>query len=132
MSPFALRPYHPETNRAPRLHRSLVLVCLVYGASHTATPVWAHTSQTTEQSQQSEHGSLAEVGAKLANPVSEVWALFTEFDLDFSDGDLNSGDPKVGGRMIFQPVMPITMYALFSIAAVPDKYWKDLKPEDFA
>ena len=25
-----------------------------------------------------------------------------------------------------------TMYALFSIAAVPDKYWKDLKPEDFA
>jgi len=25
-----------------------------------------------------------------------------------------------------------TMYALFSIAAVPEKYWKDLKPEDFA
>jgi hypothetical protein len=26
----------------------------------------------------------------------------------------------------------ITMYALFSIAAVPEEYWKDLKPEDFA
>ena len=25
-----------------------------------------------------------------------------------------------------------TMYALFSIAAVPEKYWKDLKPENFA
>ena len=25
-----------------------------------------------------------------------------------------------------------TVYALFSIAAVPEKYWKDLKPEDFA
>jgi hypothetical protein len=25
-----------------------------------------------------------------------------------------------------------TMYALFSIAGVPEKYWKDLKPEDFA
>jgi hypothetical protein len=25
-----------------------------------------------------------------------------------------------------------TMYALFSIAAFPEKYWKDLKPEDFA
>ena len=25
-----------------------------------------------------------------------------------------------------------TMYALFSIAAVPEAYWKDLKPEDFA
>ncbi|MGD9295708.1 MAG: hypothetical protein PVI41_12575 [Roseobacter sp.] len=24
-----------------------------------------------------------------------------------------------------------TMYALFSIAAVPEKYWGDLKPEDF-
>jgi len=24
------------------------------------------------------------------------------------------------------------MYALFSIAAVPEKYWGDLKPEDFA
>jgi hypothetical protein len=25
-----------------------------------------------------------------------------------------------------------TMYALFSIAAVPEEYWKDLNPEDFA
>ena len=25
-----------------------------------------------------------------------------------------------------------TLYALFSIAAVPEAYWKDLKPEDFA
>lgn len=25
-----------------------------------------------------------------------------------------------------------TMYALFSIAAVPQEYWQDLKPEDFA
>jgi hypothetical protein len=24
-----------------------------------------------------------------------------------------------------------TMYALFSIAAVPEEYWRDLKPEDF-
>ena len=26
----------------------------------------------------------------------------------------------------------ITMYAIFGIAAVPEAYWKDLKPEDFA
>jgi len=25
-----------------------------------------------------------------------------------------------------------TMYALFSIAAVPEEYWRDLKPEDFS
>jgi hypothetical protein len=25
-----------------------------------------------------------------------------------------------------------TMYALFSIAAVPEEFWKDLKPADYA
>ena len=55
-------------------------------------------------------GDAAEIGAKLSNPVSDVWALFTEFDLSFSDGDLNEGDPQVGGRMIFQPVLPFPLY----------------------
>jgi len=54
--------------------------------------------------------SLAEIGAKLTNPVSDVWALFTEFDLFFSDGDVNRGDAKIGGRMILQPVMPISLH----------------------
>jgi hypothetical protein len=54
--------------------------------------------------------SAAELGAKLSNPVADVWALFTEFDLYFSDGDVNLGDPKVGGRMIFQPVLPFPLY----------------------
>jgi len=58
----------------------------------------------------SEHGSLAEVGAKLSDPTSNVWALFTEFDLSFSDGDVNTGDPKPGGAMIFQPILPIPLY----------------------
>ena len=42
------------------------------------------------------HGSLAEVGAKLSNPVSDVWALFTQFGLTFSDGDINTGDAQIG------------------------------------
>ena len=58
----------------------------------------------------SSQASLAEIGHKLTNPVSDVWALFTEFDLTFSDGDVNKGDSKIGGRMILQPVMPITLY----------------------
>lgn len=57
-----------------------------------------------------DNGSLAEVGAKLSNPVSDVWALFTEFDLYFSDGNLNESRSKVGGRMIFQPVLPFPLY----------------------
>ena len=59
---------------------------------------------------QSEHGNLAEIGAKLSNPVSDVWALFTEFDLTFSDGDINKGSWKTGGRMLFQPILPIPLY----------------------
>jgi hypothetical protein len=52
------------------------------------------------------HGSLSELGAKLSDPTSDVWALFTEFDLKFSRGDLSDDDYKVGGDMIFQPIMP--------------------------
>ena len=52
-----------------------------------------------------EHGSLAEIGAKLSDPTSNVWAL--QFNIQgptFYDGDLNLGDPKLGANVIFQPV----------------------------
>jgi hypothetical protein len=52
------------------------------------------------------HGSLAELGAKLSDPTSDVWALFTEFDFTWSRGDLSGDDYKFGADMIFQPVMP--------------------------
>jgi hypothetical protein len=58
----------------------------------------------------SEHGSLAEVGTKLANPVSNVWGLFTRFSVSFNDGDLNQGDDQIGGSVAFQPIMPIPLY----------------------
>src|SRR5258705_13637575 len=58
----------------------------------------------------SERGSLGEIGQELTNPVSNVWSLFTEFDLTFSDGDLKKGSSNVGGRMIFQPVLPFPLY----------------------
>ena len=58
----------------------------------------------------SAHGCMGAIGAKLADPTSNIWALFTEFDLDFSDGDHNKGDPKVGGDMVFQPILPIPLY----------------------
>ena len=62
--------------------------------------------------------SAAEIGAKLSNPVSDVWALFTEFDVFFSDGDVNQGDAEVGGRMLFQPILP------FPLWGSGDKEWK--------
>jgi hypothetical protein len=36
--------------------------------------------------------------------------MFTEFDLFFSDGKITNGGSKVGGRMIFQPVLPFPLY----------------------
>ncbi len=65
--------------------RTCLLTCLVCGALLFSILLWAEDSKAEDK----EQGSLAEVGAKLSNPVSEVWALFTEFDVFFSDGDLN-------------------------------------------
>lgn len=51
-----------------------------------------------------------EIGAKLSNPVSDIWALFTEFDVFFSEGNVNRGDAQAGSRAIFQPVLPFPLY----------------------
>ncbi len=59
---------------------------------------------------QGEGENLQEINRKLSNPVSDVWALFTEFDLFFSGGDVNCGRDEAGGRMIFQPILPIPLY----------------------
>jgi hypothetical protein len=53
---------------------------------------------------------VAETGKKLSNPVADVWALFSRFTVNFADGDVNSGDSKVGGSMIFQPILPVPLY----------------------
>jgi hypothetical protein len=50
--------------------------------------------------------SAAEVGKKLSDPTSDVWALFTEFDLTYSEGDLTDGQHRTGSDMVFQPIMP--------------------------
>lgn len=65
------------------------------------------------------HGSMGEVGAKLSNPVSDVWALFTEFDLLFNDGNFNTGDAKLGGAMNFQPILPLPLAEGWKIIVRP-------------
>ena len=61
-------------------------------------------------STQGESEDLQEINRKLSNPVSDVWALFTEFDLFFSGGNAKRGSDEIGGRMIFQPITPIPLY----------------------
>jgi hypothetical protein len=84
-----------------------LLVCIAGTArAHPPDDDHAHHDQVHSGT---EHGTLGEVGAKLSNPVSDVWALFTEFDLSFSDGNFNRGDAKVGSAMNFQPIMPVPL-----------------------
>jgi hypothetical protein len=54
-------------------------------------------------------GNLSELGAKLSNPLSDVWALFTEFDVNWSEGDISDGEHKIGSDMLFQPIMPFKL-----------------------
>jgi hypothetical protein len=54
---------------------------------------------------------MGAIGAKLANPTSDLWAIQLNFEgPKFSDGDVNQGDPKVGGDLVIQPILPIPLY----------------------
>jgi hypothetical protein len=90
--------------------RFLFVAALVAIAAPAASPAQLAQAATATASSRSGQEDLGEIGAKLSNPVSDVWALFTEFDVYFSDGDVNQGDSEVGGRMIFQPILPFPLH----------------------
>ena len=50
---------------------------------------------------------LSTIGAKLSDPTSDVWALLTEFDVSYSEGDLSGGDHRSGSSTTFKPIMPV-------------------------
>ena len=50
------------------------------------------------------------MGKKLADPLSDIWALFTEFNHTWSDGDATNGHEE-GTHIIFQPIMPFKLMA---------------------
>ena len=65
---------------------------------------------TAQEPQAAPQSDLAETGRKLSNPIGDVWALFARFDLNFADGEVNLGDPKIGSKLIFQPILPFPLY----------------------
>ena len=87
--------------------RSVALLVLLLLT--TSLPVHPAFAQEGDGDLAKEQADLAETGRKLSNPVSDVWALFTEFDLSFSDGNVNPGDAEAGAAMIFQPIMPLPL-----------------------
>ena len=87
---------------------SCVVILLLF-----LVPTWPASAQSPPESDAAASGggaSLAETGAKLSNPTSNVWALFTEFDLVFNNGNANRGDDNVGSLMNFQPVLPFPLF----------------------
>jgi len=103
-----------------------LLVCLVCGAfllaiilsggtalAHEADPhPHAEDSQAGDTKyKHPEHGTLGDIGAKLANPLGDVWALNMSFNMPaFYDGDVNTGDPQLGATLLFQPILPIPLH----------------------
>jgi hypothetical protein len=106
-----------------RIESILVLAVCLGALSLLATPAWPQAKATGSESvvvvdpegdkdhRRPEHGSLGNIGAKLADPTANIWAL--QFNVQgpiFYDGDLNTGSPEVGGNVIFQPVLPFPLY----------------------
>ncbi|MBE9582759.1 MAG: hypothetical protein IMF18_14245, partial [Proteobacteria bacterium] len=77
----------------------------------TSNVLAEEAAQSKEAAGAPEHKDLGAVGAKLANPLSSLWSLSMNFEMPkFYDGDLNTGDSKVGANMVFQPVLPMPLY----------------------
>jgi hypothetical protein len=72
--------------------------------------VWFASSAAGQETPAPSGSDLTETGRKLSNPLSDVWALFSRFELTFSDRDISLGDSKVRGRMLFQPILPMPLY----------------------
>jgi len=101
--------------------RTLFWVCLICWAMLFPISAWSHEATPHPHAEDSEvgqtkdvhpeHGSMGAIGNKLANPLGDLWQLSMSFNgPSFYDGDINSGEPEVGGMMAFQPVMPIPMW----------------------
>lgn len=66
--------------------------------------------------------SAAEVGKKLSDPLSDIWALFTEINYNWSEGDFSNGKWRSGQQVIFQPIMPFKLtenYKLITRPTIP-------------
>lgn len=99
----------PEGARGGRTRRqTLILACVVCTTLSTVTTA---SSAAAEAPGEASAQDLTEVGNKLANPLSNLWALSASINApQFFDGNANTGDPQIGGLMVFQPVLPIPLH----------------------
>ena len=86
---------------------ALFLLPAVQAGAHPPDNDHSHHDQKDSGTK---HGSLADVSHKLSDPTSNVWALFTEFDLSFNNGNATGGNDDLGSLMNFQPILPVPIY----------------------
>ena len=82
---------------------------------------WAASPAIAEEAKPQAGGggtSAAEAGKKLSDPLSDIWALFTEFNHTWSDGDVTNGHEE-GTHIIFQPIMPFKLTANYKLITRP-------------
>ena len=63
--------------------------------------------------------SAAEAGKKLSDPLSDIWALFTEINHTWSEGDFSGGKWRSGQAVIFQPIMPFKLTDNYKLITRP-------------
>ena len=99
-----------STVRRARARRQPVVPPILLLAIAFLTAARAQEARVEPDGAAAQADDASEAAKKLANPLSNVWALFTEFDVNFSDGNLNAGHQRAGGRMLFQPILPIPLF----------------------
>ena len=107
--------YCPRKNTLRPRRRAFPLVYLVCGALLFALPLLAVSALAQEDDKTAPKaqsgGDMGEIGAKLSNPLGDVWALSTSFNMpQYYDGDVNINDPKRGATTLFQPILPIPIH----------------------
>jgi hypothetical protein len=110
---FFCSAYCPGKGSLKLRQRTLISVAILCGALLFPMALLPSKAQAHEDTQEvhSAHGNMSEVGAKLANPLSDLWSLQFNFEaLKFYDGDVNEGNPRIGSGVVFQPVLPIPLY----------------------
>jgi hypothetical protein len=92
-----------------RSRRMIALACALCGAWLASIP--GEAARADDPSAPTEAEKLGEIGNRLANPLSDLWALsFSMNGPQFFDGNVNTGHPELGAAMLFQPVMPLPLY----------------------
>ena len=124
--PLNIERYTPTGTSFSKVVRNFAVVFILL--IMTATSVIAADTKPQAGVGGSGQGSAAEVGKKLSDPLSDVWALFTEFNHTWSDGDVTNGHEE-GTHIIFQPIMPFKLtenYKLITRPTLPITQNQDL------